>query len=344
VALYGASPANQDNSVTTITGMGTFTIGNQTAYSDKWKRAATLSQEAITLVGNFTTLSINDYNNPTFPNEIIWARFINNRSIEALNYPVAHRGIAFTGPSQNLVGAFPARNGYPITDARSLYDANNPYLNRDPRLDLTVYRNGSTLDGVPLEIYVGGRDSKERFQNNTRTGYYLRKWLSKKNNLLDAITPLNDYHYNVLFRKTELFLNLAEASNEAYGPIVIAPGSTQSALTIIKNIRTAAGITGNAYVDEVAALGKDEFRKLIQNERRIALAFENQRYFDLRRCLLPLNETLTGVKIVKDALGGLTYSVINVEERKFNNIKYYYHPLPYSETSKSPSLINNLGW
>src|SRR5690606_35629661 len=145
-------------------------------------------------------------------------------------------------------------------------------------------------------------------------------------------------------RRTELFLNLAEASNEVYGPAAVAPGSTQSAATILKNIRTAAGITDNAYVDEVASEGKDAFRILIQNERRIEFAFENQRYFDMRRWLLPLNETVTGMAIEKASTGELIYNEIDVEERGFNDVKYYYHPLPYSETTKSPSLINNLGW
>lgn len=344
VALYAASPANRDNSVTKLNGPGNFTVLDQTAYTDQWKRAVTLSQEAIALIGNFSSLKTSDFNSPTFPNEVIWARYTNNSSLENLNYPVAHYGNAYTGPSQNLVNSFPAKNGFPITDTRSLYSANNPYTNRDPRLDLNVYRNGSVLDTKPIETFVGGRDSKEAYPNNTRTGYYLRKWLTDKDFLLDPQNPLSDYHYNVLLRKTELFLNLAEASNEAYGPTVVAHGSTQSAVTIIKNIRTAAGITSNVYVDEVAAQGKDAFRRLIHNERRLELAFENHRYFDLRRWLLPLSESVNGVQIVKSAAGALQFAEIEVEKRKFNDIKYYYHPLPFVEIAKSPGLINNLGW
>ena len=94
----------------------------------------------------------------------------------------------------------------------------------------------------------------------------------------------------------------------------------------------------------MAALGKDAFRTLIQNERRLELAFENHRYFDLRRNLLPLSETVKGVKITKNTDGTFTYNEIDVEARSFNDIKYYYAPLPYNELAKSPNLVNNKGW
>src|SRR5690606_20093345 len=98
------------------------------------------------------------------------------------------------------------------------------------------------------------------------------------------------------------------------------------------------------YVDEVAALGKEAFRELILRERRLELAFENHRYFDLRRWLRPLNEPIYGVQIMLEDDGSLTYSTKMVETRNFNAIKHYYAPLPYDELVKSPNLINNLGW
>src|SRR5690606_28449406 len=139
------------------------------------------------------------------------------------------------------------------------------------------------------DIFERGRDSRSGNAQNTRTGYYLRKWLSVQPGLTDVENPGSDHHYHALLRKTELFLNLAEASNEAYGPMGMGPEQTLSAADIVKFIRDRAGITIHTYIDEMAAMGKDAFRKIIQNERRIELAFENHRYFDMRRWVLPLN-------------------------------------------------------
>lgn len=347
VAVYGASPAYQPNSVVQITGMGQFNITNPSQYIQNWERAAILSAQAINIVNAFTSLKVADYNRAQTPNEFIWRRFGNNKGMESAQYPPYSYGEGVTGPSQNLVEAFPAKNGYPITDSRSNYNSNDPYADRDPRLALTVYHNQSGFEGRKIEVFEGGLDSHTNFPNATRTGYYLRKWLSSKSGLLNPETGQTDIHYYAMLRKTEVYLNYAEAANEAYGPNGVAPGATLSAAAVIRDIRVKAGLTAgtsNAYVNEIAALGKDEFRKLIQNEIRLTFAFENFRFFNMRRWLLPLNETVTGVKVTKVNDTTFQYEKKDVEPRKFNDIKYYYMPLPYDEVSKSPNIINNMGW
>lgn len=345
-ALYAASPAYQPDAVTKITTAGQFTLVNATVYNDKWIRATEVARQAITLIGNFSSLKIADFSAATTPADFIWRRFHNNNFMEYAQYPPHEFGNAVTGPSQNFVDAFPMSNGYPISDARSGYNPQNPYAGRDPRLNLNVYFNGGQIDGRQVQLFDSGLDSRTRYFNASRTGYYLKKWLSVKNDLLNPLNPLFDFHYYVMLRKTELYLNFAEAANEAYGPNVIPPGASFSASTVIKNIRKAAGltaVTSDAYVTEVAALGKDAFRNLILNERRLELAFENHRYFDLRRCLLPLNETVKGIGVAKSG-NAYIYTVQDVEPRNLSLIRNYYLPLPYSELSKSPSLVNNLGW
>lgn len=344
VSLYAASPAYQPDEVTQITGMGQFFVNDAVKYREKWERAATLAQEAVDNIGAFQSLSTNHFNSNNTPDEFIWRKYFNSRGMELRHYPPLEYGDAFTGPSQNLVDAFPMQNGFPIFDVRSGYDPENPYQGRDSRLDLTVFYNGSTLNGKAIETFTGGKDSRTGHQEATRTGYYLRKWLSVRSGLLNPENPGNDHHYHVLFRKTESYLNLAEAANEAYGPEGVGPDIGQSAADIIKSIRNAAGINDNTYVDEVAAQGKDAFRILIQNERRLELAFENHRFFDMRRWVLPLNETVRGVEIAKDIDDNFQYSSMDVEERNFDNIRDYYLPLPYDELMKSPNMENNLGW
>lgn len=345
-ALYAASPAYQPDATTQISGMGQFSVVNAANYTANWVRATTVANQAMLLIGNFTSLKAVDFSAAVTPADFIWRRFHNNNFMEYAQYPPYEFGNAVTGPSQNLVDAFPMRNGYPVTDARSTYDLQKPYLNRDPRLDLNVYYNSGIIDGREVQVFDGGLDSRTRFLNASRTGYYVKKWLSVKPDLLNPANPLLDFHYYVMFRKTELYLNFAEAANEAYGPNVTPPGAAASAATVIKNIRKAAGLTAttsDAYVTEVAAAGKDAFRRLVQNERRLELAFENHRYFDLRRSVLPLNEKVKGVVVTKN---GTTYSytTADVESRSLEAIRNYYLPLPYAELSKSASLVNNLGW
>ncbi|RAV28097.1 RagB/SusD family nutrient uptake outer membrane protein [Sinomicrobium soli] len=344
VAVYAASPAYQPDSVTRLTGMGQFSITDQGIFEAQWEQAARAAQEAIDLIGALPGLSEADFNSNNTPDEFIWRSYHRNRSLENQNYPFGEYGQARTGPSQNLVDTFYSENGFPITDTRSGYDPEHPYEHRDPRLYLNVLYNGVELNNSPLQIYEGGKDSRTVYPQNTRTGYYLRKWLSLAPGIIDVENPGNDYHYNPYLRKTEVYLNFAEASNEAFGPNGVGPGMAYSAVDVIKMIRDKAGITDNTYVDEVAAQGKEAFRELVLRERRLELAFENHRYFDMRRWLMPLDEAVRGMRIEQKGEDTYSYTVFEVEERKFSDIKYYYAPLPYEELVKSPKLIDNLGW
>ena len=351
---YAASPAYQSD------GMNTTEIEN------KWIRAAQASQTAITIasLGNFTglteaNLSGSALQNAT-PDEFIFRTWVNNNAMEKRQFPPYFFGQGKTNPSQNLVDAFPMlANGFPISDSRSGYDPQKPYVNRDKRLDLTVYYNGRIFNSSrPLEIAVDqngvpGREAPGYEYRNTRTGYYLRKWMSVKLDMLfntETLSDVSDFHEYPLLRRAEVYFNLAEALNEAAGPTGTVAGITLTAVSIMNTVRIAAGITSTVYVDEVAALGKDAFRKLIQNERRIEFAFENMRYFDMRRWLLPLNESVRGVKIIQTSVDTVYLGTnpleppVIVEKRLLDNEKYYYSPIPYDDIVKNPALIQNKGW
>ncbi len=134
--------------------------------------------------------------------------------------------------------------------------------------------------------------------------------------------------------------------NELYGPdgtgSVDGVDLSNSAAAQMKDIRTKAGITTDTYIDECTTT--DQMRELIQNERRLEFAFENHRFFDMRRWLLPLDEPALGVKITYGDDGGYDYEVYTVETRPMNEVKYYFLPLPESELQKSSALTNNMGW
>lgn len=246
-------------------------------------------------------------------------------------------------PSQNLVDAFPMANGLPITDPNSGYDAQNPYANRDPRLDLYIIHNGSSYKGNTIITAVDGTDNNamNKFDGkSTRTGYYLKKFLVEDANA-NPNSKTNGYHVKPWIRYTEIFLDYAEAANEAWGPKGSASNGF-SAYDVIKAIRQRAGVGGSddTYLEKCAG-NKDSMRELIRNERRLELCFEGFRFWDLRRWkvdLNKLNETVKGMEVKNNV-----YKVVDVETRNYKDYMYY-GPIPYSETLKFSALIQNQGW
>lgn len=351
VALYGASPAYQPDNVTQITGMGSFAISDAGAYQKKWEYAALVSDTILRRQGYGTFVALKaadlaDGPNAT-PKDFVFRKYFNNRGLETRHFPPSYFGTAQTVPSQNLVDAFPAKNGFPVTDSRANISTDNPYASRDNRLDLNVYYQGRKFgtSGDPINVIKGGRDSQEFHPNGSRSGYYLAKYISKKDNMLNPTLLSNVIHYQPLLRKAEVFLNFAEAANEAWGPTGKDPLNSckYTAYDVIKLVRQlSGGITNTAYLDEMAA-DKETFRRLIQNERRLEFAFENQRYYDMRRWLLTLNKDVEGIE-VKNENSSLIFTRKTIEPRKFDDIRFYYAPLPYDEVVKNKNLINNLGW
>lgn len=351
VALYAASPAYQTDYVTRINGMGDFSVIDEDEYQSRWANAAKIADEVLKLNGFGTFPALNnsllaDAANTT-PGQFLFRFYHNTRELESRHFPPYYFGRANTIPSQNLVDAFPMKNGYPISDEKSEYDKNNPYVNRDNRFYLNIYYHGAKFGTDPLlmDMVMGGKDSPSIDPFASRSGYYLAKHLSKKQGMLNPTQSSNSVHYYPVIRKGEIFLNYAEAANEAWGPKGNPEGCKYTAYDVIKEIRkVAGGITDTKYLDEMAQ-SKETFRELIQNERRLELAFENHRYFDMRRCLLPLNESVRGVVITKNEDESLNYDTDKVlEPRMYNDVRFYYSPIPRDECVKNPNLINNLGW
>lgn len=355
VLLYSASPAMQDDDIVKITGMGTYEVVNPGIYQKKWELVAKQIARILTMEGFGTYV-------PLLPSDIADAqsessdfafrRYFNNNLLEANHFPPYYFGKSMTVPSHNLVKAFCAKNGFPVTDPRSGVDISGPafdmsrlYSVMDDRFARVIYSQGSVFgnSGTALDMSEGGRDSHGYNENATTTGYYLAKFVSTVSGMLNPVASAGSAHYNPLLRKSEVLLNYAEASNEAYGPKAVGEGSSVSAYDIIKSIRSlAGGIMSDAWLDECAG-GKDTFRALIQNERRLEFAFENHRYFDMRRWLLPLDEDVCGVEITRNEDNTFSYREKVVEPRKYT-VRDYYAPLPYAEISKNPNLVNNTGW
>ncbi len=277
------------------------------------------------------------------PAEIMWrGEKASNSTWETDNFPPSLYGSGRINPTQNFVDAFSDINGYPITDGKSSYKATAPYENRDPRLAAFVVYNGCKVGAQnDTEIITAADGTTKDALNNvtgssTRTGYYMRKLLRQDVNL-NPSSATTQYHYTPRIRYTEIFLDYAEAANEAYGPT--GKGShNYSAYDVIAALHNRCGV-GNDYLESIKD-DKDKMRELIRNERRIELSFEGHRFWDLRRWNVSLTETAKGMSINSK---NNTYDVIEVEKRDYEDYMIY-GPVPYSELLKFDQLKQNKGW
>ena len=294
--------------------------------------------------------------------EILWREDRHkNADQESRNFPPTLYGKGEINPSQNLVDAFPMANGLPVTAANSGYDAKNPYADRDPRLSHYIIYNGAKFRNIDIVTGLYSNSKSEVKDNlgnvpaSTRTGYYMSKLLREDVNPQSS-NLVEQQHIYARIRYTEIFLAFAEAANDAWGPTGDG-GTGHSAYDIIKAIRERAGIAPeipgvervDAYLEECKS-NKDMMTSLIRNERRIELCFENKRFWDLRRWMLPLNEPVDGVEITKiDAdkdpdPDNLVYRRFKVEDRVFDSSYQYYGPIPRGEILKWSQLTQNKGW
>ena len=356
-ALLAASPAFRDQS-------GVSSAEAATLCANVLKRIGGL--EGFDPTGNVWYKNKNKLEpNASEMPEILWREDRHkNATQERENYPPTLYGQGRVNPSQNLVDAFPMRNGRPITDPASGYDPKNPYVGRDLRLADNVIYNGTIFHTQKYEIITGHYpaihgdksetdDNINSIDRSTRTGYYMKKLLR------DDVVPLSSslieqQHIYARIRYTEIFLAYAEAANDAWGPKADPTGVGFTAYDVIKAIRTRAGLgtdeygrqlpEGDAYLEECAN-DQTKMTNLIRNERRIELCFENKRFWDLRRWLLPLNEPVMGMEINRnDDTGELSYKIIEVEKRVFDNSYQCYGPIPKSEVLKWSNLKQNKGW
>ncbi|MBQ8421666.1 MAG: RagB/SusD family nutrient uptake outer membrane protein [Bacteroidales bacterium] len=313
VLLYAASPLhNESNDV------------------KKWERAAAAVNE---LVSN-TSLSYSldsDYGayfsggNPLSSSETIYAvRSWSSNTMEALNYPIATQGGGSGAtPTHNLVSAY-EYIGTP--------DPSDPYANRDPRLAASVVTNGSTWNGRIIDQSAGGSDDMAK-ANASRTGYYLKKFLTDNLNLTQGQTVQHNW---VAYRWGEVLLNYAEAMNEAYGPDAVPAGFSMSARQALQMVRDRA----SSLLPQVTATDVESFRKAVKHERRIELAFEDHRYWDLIRwkdAMEVLNTPVLGVKVSKSG-DTYEYEVTEVAARTFHE-RNHYLPFLRSEIENSNNTL-----
>jgi hypothetical protein len=313
VLLYAASP-----------------LHNPTGDRAKWVRAAEAANEFISNPDISYSLD-SDYEglfrggNSLSSSEAIYIvrRDVSN-SMETNNYPIATSGgKSGVCPTENLVSAY-EYIGKP--------DPANPYANRDPRLTASVVTNGSTWNGRVIAQAAGETDDMAR-ANASRTGYYLKKFLTDGLNLTQGQAAQHNW---IAYRYAEVLLNYAEAVNEAWGPATVPAGFPMSAADALQLVRDRASVS----LPAVDAGTVDSFRAAVKHERQVELAFEDHRYWDLLRwrdAMDVLNKPVQGVKVTRSG-DNWQYKVVDVADRVFAE-RNYYLPLMRSEIENAGGTL-----
>jgi hypothetical protein len=345
VLLYAASPLfnggniDQQNPVT----------GYTDHVSERWKLAA----DAAATVMNSHAYSLYE-DNTTAPGygfykvftlrvnpEYILARMQGlNRELEKAWQPPSREGAQGGFPYQDLVDAFGMANGKQITDPASGYDPSNPYKDRDPRLAYSVIRDQTLLiqnNGLkePVNIYLGADGkgvSQDAVHAGTPTGYYTNK-------MLDENISANFIHGSQrcfpLIRYAEVLLNFAEATNEYTGPV-------QAVYDAVEQVRKRAGLSP---YELPSGLTREQMREAIRAERRVELAFEGHRFWDVRRWKIAEqteNKLMNGMEVRRTG-ANVSYTIFPVRKHNFRTAMYLW-AIPQSETAKSPELVQNPSW
>ena len=325
-------------------------LHNPSGDKAKWEKAAAAAK-AIMDMDYYVLDPKETANNYTSPEVILAICRSESQSFERYNFPVRftygdRTSMAGTYPTQNLVDAFQTINGYDITlgangwtTSDPDFDITRPYENRDSRFARAILANGMAFKGSTIETFVGGRDySATRSDLGTVTGYYLRRYIIESVDFTPE-AQVQAKHQWIVYRYAEALLSYAEALNEYLGSPTATDGTfTVSALDALNQVRA------NAMMPAVRASSQAAFRDAVRREWRVEFAFEDHRFWDVRRWDIG-QETqgqIDGVEIVKSG-SQFTYSRKVVETRSWSS-RMNLFPIPQSETFSNPNLTQNTGW
>ena len=359
ILLYAASPLmNEDVKIPEV--------GYTTPEPDRWQKAAKAATEALDAAqtAGYELYNLNGdpsknyqmifMDNTAANKETLFARMGTNSaggesisSCDQYNNPNGYGGWGGNCPLQELVDAYEVvKDGVASKfDWNNPEEKANPYANRDPRFYATILYDGAKWMTRNVETYFdvdsngnitgGGKDTKfgNDSWNASPTGYNMKKFM-------DEGYALNSWNFCarnwIHLRMAELYLNKAEA--------LYHTGDEEGAREALKPVRQRAGMPA------VTATGAD-LLEAIKNERRIEFAFEEHRYFDVRRWKEApkyFGSTVHAITIKKYPDGKKTYEVDKLRsdvggDRKWDD-KMYWLPIPKSEMDKNPNLVQNPGY
>ena len=268
---------------------------------------------------------------------------------EGLFGPVFVKGVQSSWgnmqPTQELVDDYCMANGLPITDPASGYNKNNPYKNREKRFYQSILYDGSMWQGEEIITRVGVGSPNEIDTSSdsdvTNTGYYTRKTIDESVNGADNLQMSNGMANYIFFRYADVLLMYAEASLEA--------GDKPTAVEYLDMVRTRGG--NMPSIDDTYPLGitENQLREIIRRDRRIELAFEDKRWWDILRWKIcdgengVMNKPIGGMKIEDTNGDGVwEYNYHEVGKRTFLP-RMYYQPIPQYVIDKNPVIREQNG-
>ncbi|SFN48001.1 Starch-binding associating with outer membrane [Chitinophaga sp. YR627] len=244
-------------------------------------------------------------------------------------------------PTQDLVDDYIMLNGKGIREAASGYNENDPYTNRDPRLNATILHDGSTItdfDGKVQTILTkpGSTPATNSVddQGASPTGYYFYKYYDRT--ATNYASGLN----LIVIRYADVLLMYAEAKNELSQLDASVWNQT------IRALRVRAGFN-DAGATEFPGVGQEALRTIVRRERRAELAFEGVRATDIRRWKIAdqvMSRPVRGIKVSGGAFRTDANGYIIAEDRLFTNPKHYLWPVPTFERDQNTNLGQNQGW
>jgi hypothetical protein len=254
---------------------------------------------------------------------------------------------ASNGPTQNLVDDYDMTNGQqPFTwngntktiNAASGYDPTHPYWNRDPRFEASIIHDSSVFHGDLLEMWVSstdntfGYDSWKQSSDNPRSSYWLRKFMPETGAISFNVPYTIPWPH---FRLAEIYLNYAEAEFEL--------GDEAKCRQFINKVRNRVGMP-----DIPATVTGEALRQRLYNERRIELAFENHRFFDIRRWKIANvieNRPIYGMDVFLNKTTNVkTYSPVLLLQKNAWQDKMNLLPVDRSEVDRTSPDLQTPGW
>jgi len=250
--------------------------------------------------------------------------------------PASVGGWCSINPTQSLVDAFECEDGKTIEESE-VYDPKEPYLHRDPRLAVTVLAPGNLYEGKrydPIDVKDPNGDYYAPY-GRSKTGYLVRKYVDDLSDYADmwdcGMNAIVMRYAEVLLMYAECKIELNQIDNSVYD--------------ILDDIRTRAKMP---VVDRTRYTGQEKLRELLRRERRVELAMEGLRWFDI--CRWKIGEQVLNGKVYGCLLGtvdpvtgalSLTNERIFVENRKFDPAKHYLWPIPQTVIDATPAIVQN---
>lgn len=320
-------------------------LWNTTNDVKKWEAAAGTAEEVMklgyTLDSNYKGLFLN----PASP-EIIFQRLYTSEFghwFDWENTPNGWNGYSATCVLQEMVDSYEMEDGTMPDPAKYATATSDPWLNRDPRFYASVvcdgqpFRNGSVDAWINEDGKTGGSDSEFGTDawNYSKTHYFIRKFMDES---LNGIWSDKGKQPWIYCRLAEIYLNYAEAKFNC--------GDEVTARLYVNKVRQRARGGRTDILPDVTETG-DALLTRIQQERKVELAFEEHRFFDVRRWKIAEktdNGTVHGISIVLKKDGSKKYELYDVQDRVFTAPNHYLLPIPLDEIQKNDLLEQNPGY